>query len=180
MKSGTVKLVTNDHHGTEHILNIPLPGELLGFDGFSNEKYNCSAIALETLSFCQLPTKKIDELFKNISILTKELFRQSSEKTNTDKEYIVLNKTPAEESLAHFLISLSDRLKRRGFSVSKFTLSLTHQEIGNHFGLALETVSRLLTTFQQKNLILVKGKQIEIKDIAWLRAVFTDTESKLI
>ncbi len=173
IKSGTAKLVTDDHHGNEHVLNLLLPGELLGFDGLSNDKYQCSAIALETLSFCELPAQSMNDLFKNVPTLTRELFRHSGEKIKEDKELIVLNKRPAEERLAYFLISLSDRLKKRGFSATEFTLSLTRQEIGNHLGLALETVSRLLKRFQQENLINVKTKHITIKDINRLRAVFT-------
>lgn len=176
IKSGTAKLVNNDPHGNEHILNILLPGELLGFDGFCNGKYHCSAIALETLSICELPAQSMDDIFSNVPTLTKELFRHSSEKMNEDNELYVLSKRPAEERLAHFLISLSDRLKNRGFSASEFTLSLTRQEIGNHLGLALETVSRLLKKFQQENLISFKNKHIVILDIASLRAVFSCTE----
>jgi len=176
IKSGTAKLVTNDHHGNEHILNVLLPGELLGFDGLYDDKYRCSAIALETLSFCELPAQNMDDLFKNVPTLTKELFRHSSEKMNQDKDLIILSKRPAEEKLAFFLISLSDRLKMRGFSASEFTLSLTRQEIGNLLGLALETVSRLFNRFQKDNLITVNSKQIEIKDIAKLRAIFIFSE----
>ncbi len=173
IKSGTAKLVTDDPHGNEHILNILLPGELLGFDGLCNNKYHYSAIALETLSFCELPAKNMDDIFQNIPSLTRELFRHSGEKMNTDKDFIVLSKRPAEERLAHFLIRLSDRLKKRGFSAFEFTLSLTRQEIGNHLGLALETVSRLLKKFQQEKLISVNSKQITLKDIPRLRAIFT-------
>lgn len=177
IKSGTAKLVSNDHHGNEHILNILLPGELLGFDGLSDNQYKSSAIALETLSFCELPVKSMDDIFQNIPALTRELFRHSSEKMNEDKEFIILSKRPAEEKLAHFLISLSDRLKKRGFSASEFTLSLTRQEIGNHLGLALETVSRLFKKFQQDDLIAIKSKHVKIKDIDRLRALFTYTET---
>ncbi len=176
IRSGSSKVVTNDHHGNEHILNVLLPGELLGFDGLSDGKYHRSAIALETLSFCELPAQNMNDLFKNVPALTKELFRHSSEKMNLDKDFIILSKRPAEEKLAFFLISLSDRLKKRGFSASEFTLSLTRQEIGNHLGLALETVSRLFNRFQKDDLITVNSKQIKIKDISKLRAVFTFSE----
>ena len=165
IKSGSAKVVANDSHGNEHILNILLPGELLGFDGLSNEKHSCAAIALETMTFCILPADSLDQLFQNLPSLTRELFRHSGEKMLEDKNQLVLSKRPAEERLAYFLISLSQRLKRRGFSSSEFKLSLTRQEIGNHLGLALETVSRLLKKFQQDGLITVRNRFITIKDI---------------
>lgn len=176
IKSGTAKLVTNDPHGNEHILNLLLPGELLGFDGLQNDKYRCSAIALDTLSFCELPAKSMNSLFLNVPSLTKELFRHSSEKMNENKDFIILNKRPAEERLAFFLISLSDRYQKRGFSATEFNLSLTRQEIGNHLGLALETVSRLFKKFAKENIIEVKSKQIKIKDLAKLRSIYTHTK----
>ena len=164
IKSGSAKLVASDQHGNEHMLNILLPGEVLGFDGLSDEKYSCAAIALETTSFCLLPADNMDELFRSVPSLTRELFRHAGEKMSEDKNQLILSKRPAEERLAYFLISLSERLKRRGFSASEFKLSLTRQEIGNHLGLALETVSRLLKKFQDDNLILVHNRFITITD----------------
>lgn len=175
IKSGSAKLVSCDQHGNEHILNILLPGELLGFDGLSNEKHSCAAIALETTSFCLLPADSLDDLFHHIPSLTRELFRHSGEKMVEDKNQLILSKRPAEERLAYFLISLSDRLKRRGFSASEFKLSLSRQEIGNHLGLALETVSRLLKKFQDDALIQVQNRFITITDIQALRHLLEDS-----
>ena len=169
IKSGSAKLVASDQHGNEHILNILLPGELLGFDGLSEDKHSCAAIALETTSFCVLPADSMDDLFQNVPSLTRELFRHTGEKMTEDKNQLMLSKRPAEERLAYFLISLSERLKRRGFSASEFKLSLTRQEIGNHLGLALETVSRLLKRFQDDNLIVVQNRFITITDLIKLR-----------
>lgn len=169
IKSGSAKLVANDNHGNEHILNILLPGELLGFDGLANEKHGCAAIALETMTFCILPADSMDALFQNVPSLTRELFRHSGGKMLEDKNQLVLSKRPAEERMAYFLISLSERLKRRGFSSSEFKLSLTRQEIGNHLGLALETVSRLLKKFQDDDLIIVRNRFIQIKNLNSLK-----------
>ncbi|MGR9099024.1 MAG: helix-turn-helix domain-containing protein [Gammaproteobacteria bacterium] len=175
VKSGTAKLVADDFHGNEHILNILLPGELLGFDGLYNNRHNCSAIALETMSFCELPADKLESLCQNVPGLMRELFRHTGEKINDDRDQIVLNSRPAEERLASFLISLSDRLKKRGFSSTEFTLTLTRQEIGNHLSLALETISRLLKQFQNAGLITVDNRRIRIIDLAGLRKLFTET-----
>ncbi len=164
IKSGSAKLVGSDQHGNEHILHILLPGELLGFDGLADDKHACAAVALETTSFCVLPADNMDELFHTVPSLTRELFRHTGEKMTEDKNQLILSKRPAEERLAYFLISLSERLKRRGFSASEFKLSLTRQEIGNHLGLALETVSRLLKKFQDDDLILVQNRFITITD----------------
>ena len=82
---------------------------------------------------------------------------------------MVLNTRPANEKLAYFLLDLSTRYKQRGFSATEFTLTLSRQELGNHLGLALETVSRLLKKFQGNGLIVVKNKHIQIKDMSALQ-----------
>lgn len=176
IKSGSAKLVSNDAHGNEHILNILLPGELLGFDGLSSTKHGCAAIALETMTFCILPADSMDNLFMNLPSLTRELFRHSGEKMLEDKNQLVLSKRPAEERMAYFLLSLSERLRRRGFSASEFKLSLTRQEIGNHLGLALETVSRLLKKFQDDGLIAVRNRFIQIQDINKLKSLLASAD----
>lgn len=173
IKAGTAKIVVSDSQGNEHILGILLPGELLGFDALSTDRHSCSAVALETLSFCQLPADKLEVLCQSVPSLMRELFRHAGEKLNDESRQLILNKRPAEERLASFLISLSDRYRNRGFSPVEFTLSLTRQEIGNHLGLALETVSRLLKQFQRLGLIEVDHKKIRISDVERLRDTAT-------
>jgi CRP/FNR family transcriptional regulator len=168
IKSGSAKLVANDTQGNEHILAILLPGELLGFDGFCNDHHHYAAVALETTSFCQLPADRMESVFQQVPSLTRELFRHTGDVMHDDKQHLMLSKRPAEERLAYFLISLSERLKRRGFSASEFNLSLSRQEIGNHLGLALETVSRLLKKLQEAELIVVQNRLITITDLAGL------------
>ena len=169
IKSGSAKLVTSDAQGNEHILNVLLPGELIGFDGVNQNKHNCSAIALETMSFCELPADKFEALCAQVPAVARELFKHSSETINESQGRIIASRRPAEEKLALFLTNLSDRLKNRGFSSLEFNIPLTRQEIGDHLGLTLETVSRMLQQFQNDGLISVQRKHIEIKDLQGLR-----------
>jgi len=169
IKSGTAKLVNYDTQGNEHILNVLLPGELVGFDGLFQDKYNCSAIALEQLSFCELPSEKIEYVCSKIPGITRELFKHSSEAINDSQNRVVINSGSAEKKLAIFLINLSDRLKKRGFSSVEFNIPLTRQEMGNHLDLTFETVSRTLQQLQDKGFIRVQRKFIEIKDLSGLK-----------
>lgn len=173
IKSGSAKLVTNDTEGNEHILNILLPGELAGFDGLNNNKYNCSAIALDVMTYCELPlpAEKFEALCQQIPSIALELFKHSSESMCDSQNQIVSSKRPAEEKVALFLINLSDRLNKRGFSSLSFNLPLSRQEMGNHLGLTLETVSRMLKHLQNEGLITVQRKHIKINDLNSLRNI---------
>jgi CRP/FNR family transcriptional regulator len=173
IKSGTAKLVANDEQGNVHILNVLLPGELSGFDGLYQNNYNSSAIALERMSYCELPVDQFETLCLKIPAIARELFKHSSELLNESQSQLVMSKRSAEDKLAMFLMSLSDRLKKRGFSSLEFNIPLTRQEMGEHLGLSLETVSRMLHQFQVNGLIKVQRKHIEINDLQGLRDIYS-------
>lgn len=171
IKAGTAKTVTYDSRGNEYITGLMLPGELLGFDALASEKHTCSAIALETLSYCELPADQLDDLCQKVPNLLRELFRHASARLDEATEQAVTTKQPAEERVAAFLVDLSDRLQKRGFSPVNFKLSLTRQEIGNYLGLALETISRTLRTFQDQGFVDVNNRYIHITNLTALRKI---------
>ena len=83
----------------------------------------------------------------------------------------LITKKDAEAKMASFLINLSGRFEERGYSASRFNLSMKRSEIGSHLGLAVETVSRILTRFQEDGLLRVKRRQVQIFDRAALQAL---------
>ncbi len=169
IKGGTAKTLTYDSQGNEYITGLWLPGELLGFDALASDRHKCSAVALETLSYCELPADQLDDLCQKVPNLLRELFRHASARLDGETEQVIVNKQAAEERVAAFLLNLSERLRQRGFSPYDFRLSLNRQEIGNYLGLALETVSRTLRSFQDLGLIAVQHKQVRIVDLEGLR-----------
>jgi CRP/FNR family transcriptional regulator len=84
---------------------------------------------------------------------------------------LLLGSMAAEERLAAFLLNLSRRFLRRGYSGSDFVLRMTREEIGSYLGLKLETVSRLFSAFHRDGLIDVQQKQVTIVDIRGLERV---------
>ena len=84
---------------------------------------------------------------------------------------MLLGSMRAEERLATFLLNLSRRFLRRGYSASDFHLRMTREEIGSYLGLKLETVSRLFSQFQRDGLIEVEQKHVRIVDITGLERV---------
>jgi len=50
---------------------------------------------------------------------------------------------------------------------------LTRQELGDHLGLTVETVSRMLQQLQNNELISVNRKNVEIKDLKGLRKIYS-------
>ena len=99
------------------------------------------------------------------------MLRRSSKELASDKNLmILLSKNNADARLATFLLSLSARFQERGFSTTRFRLSMPRKDIANHLGLAVETISRLFARFQQQGLIDVAGKSITLVDLPNLQA----------
>ena len=171
LKSGTAKLVYVDLHGFESIIAVLLPGELQGFDGIASGRYQCSLIALENSSYCELAVHDIAYLNEDKAILQRIIQQKSCEQMDRYIRRIATSQRPGEERLAAFLIDLARRYMERGLASEEVNLSLTRQEIGSHLGMALETISRLLGKFESLNIIEVQGKRIRIKDMDTLRHI---------
>jgi CRP/FNR family transcriptional regulator len=71
----------------------------------------------------------------------------------------------AEERLAAFLLSLSQRLAARGYLNNEFDLRMSRVEIGSYLGIQIETVSRMLSRFAESGLIQIKQRHIKLIDM---------------
>jgi hypothetical protein len=65
-----------------------------------------------------------------------------------------------EERMAAFLLDLSERYARRGFSATRFNLSMARTEIANYLRMAPETVSRVLRRLSDEGVIAVNQREM--------------------
>ena len=169
IRAGFFKTSVLDGEGREQVTGFCMGGELLGMDGLGGGRYNGTAIALEDSEVCVLPFALVEELSHDIRPLQRQLHAVLSREIVRDHGVMMLlGSMRAEERLATFLLNLSRRFVRRGYSSSDFHLRMTREEIGSYLGLKLETVSRLFSAFQKDGLIDVQQKHVHIRDIAGL------------
>ncbi len=169
IRSGFFKTSVLDGEGREQVTGFCMGGELLGMDGLGAGHYNGTAIALEDSEVCVLPFALVEELSRDIRPLQRQLHAVLAREIVRDHGVMMLlGSMRAEERLATFLLNLSKRFVRRGYSSSEFHLRMTREEIGSYLGLKLETVSRLFSAFQKDNLIEVQQKHVRIRDSAGL------------
>ena len=90
----------------------------------------------------------------------------------------MVGKMNAEERLATSLLSFSRRFARLGLSGTQFRLSMSRQDLGDYLGLALETVSRLFSRFQDEGLLHIEGRNVDILDLSGLLAIAGQGGSK--
>jgi len=172
IRNGSLKTTGLIEDGRAQVTGFYLPGELLGIDAINADKHPCSAEALETSEVCEIPYGALEELAHQVPGLQHQLLRIMSREIVRDEEMLMmLGRMSAEERLASCLMSFSRRLARLGGPSTDFKLSMSRQDLGDYLGLALETVSRLLSRFQEDGLIGVHGRQIVLRDVDRLRSM---------
>jgi CRP/FNR family transcriptional regulator, anaerobic regulatory protein len=171
IRSGFFKSSLLDRDGREQVTGFFMGGELLGMDGIGGT-HNGTATALEDSEVCILPYALIEEMAREIPALARQLHAVLAREIARDHGVMMLlGSMRAEERLATFLLNLSKRFVRRGYSQTDFHLRMTREEIGSYLGLKLETVSRLFSSFQKDGLIEVQQKHVRIRDIEGLERV---------
>lgn len=165
VRSGSLKTYSPTIDGQEQVTGFHLPGELLGLDAIGKGHHPCVAKALETTSVCEVPFERLEGLTQELPTLQHQLLRLMSKEIFDDQELmLLLGKKTAEARLSAFLLSISLRFKQRGFSSTEFYLSMSRNDIANYLGLAVETVSRMFTRFQEDGIINAERKHIMIND----------------
>lgn len=166
VRTGTIKTYTIDEEGHEQITGFRMPGELIGLDAVATDIHGSTAEALETASVCEIPYAKLVELSAAVPNLVRQVLRHMSLEILNDEEHLnLLGKKGAEERLASLLVGFAGRFQERGYSNDAFNLTMSRADMGSYLGLALETVSRLFTRFQEQGLIDVDRRFVQIHDI---------------
>jgi len=172
IRTGSTKTCEIAADGSVQITGFHLPGELLGIDAINSDKHPCDVIALETTEVCELPFDKLEVLARELPGLQHQLFRlMSREVAEEEVQLLMLGRMKAEERLAAFLLSFSKRFQLLGYSPSDLHLPMSRQDLGDYLGLALETVSRLFSRFQDEKLITVQGRNVKLLNPARLKGV---------
>jgi len=163
VRSGSIKTFMLTHTGNQQIHGFHLPGEIFGLDALNTGCYTTSAQVLQSSSVCEILLEKLDDLCVLLPSLQRQLLLIMSKEIHNEQCLIaMLGNTTAEERIAAFLSNMSERFSQKGYSATEFILGMSRIDIGNHLGLAVETVSRVMTRFRKEGLLTAQGKKIKI------------------
>ncbi|PIQ42838.1 MAG: Crp/Fnr family transcriptional regulator [Gammaproteobacteria bacterium CG11_big_fil_rev_8_21_14_0_20_46_22] len=153
----------------EIITHFFLPGEIIGFEGIHAKHYATTTIALNDSTVCEINFDDLKHLAQTNPLMQDHLFSLMSHDiagaVYTHPHHEALSQ------LAAFLVQLSTRFQRRGLSATRFELPMTRQDIANHLGLALETVSRLMSKLQAQKIIKTELRLLTIISLEKLSAL---------
>jgi CRP/FNR family transcriptional regulator len=162
VRGGFFKTYVVEQSGREQVLGFHLPGELIGLDAIWPEKHQCNAVALNTASVCELPYTQITDLSRQVPGLQNSMLRLLSKELALS--HSLAGDFTAEERIAGFLLSLSSRMKLRGYSETHLTLAMSRRDLANYLRLATETVSRVFSRFEKEKLLSVDRREVTVRD----------------
>lgn len=172
VKSGAFKTYALTPEGHEHVIDIHLPGELIGMEAMHGVPYRYSVIALDQGSVCHTHFKNLDLLGSNFGEFQQALLDAMSEKLEWNQWMASIRGTQrAEQAVASFLLGMSLRFAEHGMPGETFRLPVSRNEIASYLGLALETVSRVVSRLQSSNIIAVSGRNVHIEKMEELREI---------
>lgn len=166
IRVGSCKCFSPTIDGRQTISGFYLPGKILGLNAIAEDIHPDSAQTLETSCVCEVSYKALRELCFEIPNLQKQYINMiCNELFESQGVKLLTSKNKAENRLASFLMSVSNRMKIRGYSCTDFRMSMARIDIANYLCLANETVSRAFSRFQNEGIITTNGKYIKLIDI---------------
>ncbi|MCM2971818.1 MULTISPECIES: Crp/Fnr family transcriptional regulator [Larsenimonas] len=173
IKSGWAYSYRNIDDGTRQVLDVFLPGDIVGLREFAF-KERMSGIKLLTDSvICRFPHNHLIDIFRDSTKLTTIFFSISARQQTLLTERLVnLGRRNAFEKTAHLVYELYMRLKRTNPELgNSFELPLSQQIIADALGLSAVHVSRTFSELREENMICRERNHVTLLDIERLESV---------
>lgn len=168
VRSGSLKCVKTLEDGYEQVLAFAQPGDLIGYEALHGGARPFTAVALEHATVYALPLAQLRGGSPGLDEgLRLALSRQLAGAAETAE---LMSAVTADVRLARFLLWVSARMARAGQSPRRFRLRMGRRDIASFLGTAHETTSRSFTTLADLGLVSVNNREVEILDLAGLKA----------
>jgi CRP/FNR family transcriptional regulator len=161
---GTVKLSINSTGGRRLILGMATNGDFVGVASLlCNKAQETTVEAVYTSKVAVVAASD----FRNFllrhpdayAVVSEELGREFTKACEQLRTVVLSSSAP--QKLARLLLDWS-----KGGQVTemgaKFRFCMTHEELGECIGASRETVTRVMTTFKSKNLVMLNGSVLTI------------------
>jgi CRP/FNR family transcriptional regulator len=172
LHTGLVKLVKSLENGKDRITGVLFPGDLFGLETLSQPTYPLTAVTLRDCEICAAPREEVITFLQSnteialgmVRFLVAEMGRVRTQVTD-------MSFKDARMKVATFLLSLvaSEPSPQNGRVA--LILPLSRQEISEILEISPETVSRALTAFRRKQLIIIRGRHLVIQNFEGLQSV---------
>ena len=171
LTSGSAKVIKLGQDGTEVILRLAGPGEVVEVTGLPGQCRHCSmaqalsastALIWEASAF-QALADRFPALWRNITKVTAQRLQELEER------YREISTEPVATRLSHQLVRLFNQLGRRVNGNGTLEISLSRKELAQMTGTTLFTVSRLLSEWTERGVLTAGRECISVHNFQALR-----------
>ncbi len=156
--------------GRRAIVEIYLPGDMVGLEAAVLGRPVDETVAVTALTVQAIDAQMLAELMAQPPAAAAILWLRAGQQRRVDRLAAALARRDAHERLALMLVDLYDRLCERGLVTGpSYPLPLTQQQIGDHLGLTLVHVNRVLRSLREKEIVSVDRHVVTIRDLDRLR-----------
>lgn len=160
--SGWAYAVRTLPDGQRQVLDIFLPGQIIGLREINFEDNLSEFRALTEVEACPFPKKRLTDIFQQTPRLAELFFMTLAREQSLLIERVVnMGRRDAAERLAHFIIEIHLRLNPPD---NRFLLPMNQSMIGDTLGLSSVHVSRTLKYLSDAGFIDKHDQQIHILD----------------
>src|SRR6476620_9495117 len=143
---GIVRSCRTFQSGQRNILAFYLPGEMFGW---AELKHTLSAEAATDAMILYFKRSALLSIAARDSRIANFLLTTTTSELRRTQEHALLIGRSAKCRVATFLLDLARRLGQRKY----LDLPMSHQDIADHLGLTIETVSRTITELERLQLV---------------------------
>lgn len=165
--AGRAKKYKLDRDGTEQIIYVAKPGELLGYHALlSGGQYPDSAAALEGGRIAFIPREDFLDAVAQSPALNRLLLRTlSHEFLVLENALTVISRRPVRERLALQLIVVREKYKTDSDPAGPVEINLSRDDLASLVGTARENVVRILSEFKGDGILETRGRKIIVRDV---------------
>ena len=169
LTSGSAKLTQFARNGSEVILRLTGPGEIVGLAGlYSRDRYCSMAQTLSASTALVWSAGQFETLSERFPALRRNIARMFWDRLREMEErYCEVSTERVAARLSHQLLRLFDQVGRR--VNGSIQINLSREELAQLTGTTLFTVSRLLSDWDQQGMITTGHKTVSVQDVSALR-----------
>ena len=159
------------HNGKRQIVNVIVPGDIIGFPACFYEYAVFSVTAVGDMSLHHVPLGSFTDLCLDRPNISTALVWFAAREAAIYAEHVIdTGRRDPLERLAHFILEMLTRLQAVGAASARtFEMPLSQEGIGDVVGLSGPHVSRMLGELRNQGLIAVNGHQVTVLDMAALQ-----------
>jgi CRP/FNR family transcriptional regulator len=181
VRFGQFRLVRSDANGEQRVAQFHMQGDLIGLDAIARGRHNFRLMALENSEVCEIPYAGIAKMIATQPTMQRYFLQSMSVALNDQYERSSLLSLPSlDERFASFLLQLSERYGRLGYSDRSFRLGMTRGDIGSYLGTTVESVSRVISRFNAQGAVSIRGRTVELRDRTYLLSILSSKNDGIV